>query len=65
MNPHVVAGDRVEFVSSSDPYTKLQPGELGTVVIVDSIGTVHVNWDSGSKLGLVGRAGDRWRRVEA
>ena len=46
-------GNRVKLVRTSDPYTKLEPGELGTVSLIDSLGTVHVNWDSGSNLGLV------------
>ena len=28
-------------------------GTKGTVVCVDDIGTIHVNWDNGSSLGLV------------
>lgn len=43
---------RIELVFTSDPYTELKPGDRGTVSLVDDIGTVHVNWDSGSKLGL-------------
>ncbi len=35
-----------------DPYTKLRPGDQGTVSFVDDIGTVFVDWDSGSKLGV-------------
>jgi hypothetical protein len=35
------------------PYTKLTPGATGTVSFVDDIGTVHVNWDCGSSLGVV------------
>ena len=46
-------GDRIEFISSSDSYTRLQPGTLGTVSMVDSMGTVHVRWDDGSTLGMI------------
>ena len=46
-------GTRVELVSMDDPYTDLKPGSLGTVDFVDDTGTVHVNWDSGSTLGVV------------
>lgn len=46
-------GNRVELVSCNDPYTWLRPGERGTVRFVDSMGTVHVDWDSGSTLGLI------------
>ena len=37
------AGTRVELVSMKDPYTKLMPGEQGTVQFIDDIGTVFVN----------------------
>lgn len=45
-------GTRVELVSMSDPFTKLKAGDQGTVSMVDSIGTVFVDWDSGSGLGV-------------
>lgn len=46
-------GTRVELVEMDDPYNrKLVPGCQGTVVSVDSIGTIHVAWDCGSGLGV-------------
>lgn len=56
-------GDRVRLVRCTDEYTRLRPGELGTVSFIDDTGTVHVDWDSGSKLGLVAEAGDRYEIV--
>lgn len=48
------AGTRVELVRMDDPYnTQLHPGCRGTVMSVDSIGTIHVQWDCGSSLGIV------------
>lgn len=47
------AGTRVEFREMSDPYTKLKPSDLGTVDFIDDTGTIFVNWDSGSSLGVV------------
>jgi hypothetical protein len=55
-------GDRVELVATSDPYTKLRPGTQGTVAFIDALGTLHVNWDDGSRLGLV-PGEDHWREV--
>jgi len=46
-------GTRVRLVSMSDPYTKLESGELGNVSCIDDIGTIFVNWDCGSSLGVV------------
>ena len=46
-------GTRVELVHMDDPYNrKLVPGCRGTVISVDSIGTIHVAWDCGSSLGV-------------
>jgi hypothetical protein len=50
MNPK---GTRVELVSMSDPYTPLKAGDQGTVNFVDDTGSIFVNWDSGSTLGVV------------
>jgi hypothetical protein len=47
------AGTRVALVSMNDPYTKLQPGDEGAVIVVDDMGTIHIQWDSGSTLGAV------------
>ena len=46
-------GKRIELIYTSDPYTDLKPGDRGTVDFVDDMGTIHVNWDNGSTLGLV------------
>lgn len=46
-------GKRVRLVRCSDPYTQLAPGSEGRVNFVDSMGTLHVHWDSGSRLGLI------------
>ena len=45
-------GTRVELVRMEDSYRTLSPGEKGTVTCVDDIGTIHVNWDCGSTLGI-------------
>ena len=54
-----LAGRRVRLERTSDPYTQLKPGALGTVAFEDSMGTLHVKWDSGSNLGLV-PGEDQW-----
>lgn len=47
-------GTRVELIHMDDPYNKkLVPGCRGTVRWVDDWGTIHVNWDCGSGLGVV------------
>lgn len=47
------AGTHVELISMDDPYTKLKPGDKGRVDFVDDGGTIHITWDSGSRLGAV------------
>ena len=46
-------GDRIELIFTSDPYTKLKSGDKGTVLFIDDIGTIHIKWDNGSRLGMV------------
>ena len=47
-------GCRVELTKMNDPYrTDLVPGCRGTVRGVDDTGTIFVNWDIGSSLGVV------------
>ena len=56
-------GCRVELVHMDDPFNqKLSPGCRGTVRSVDDIGTIHVDWDCGSGLGIA-YGQDSCRRV--
>ena len=57
-------GTRVRLVRMTDPYTKLQHGELGTVEFIDDIGTIFCAWESGSRLGVV-HGVDQIMKVEA
>ncbi len=57
-------GTRVELVHMDDPYnTKLVLGSKGTVKHIDDLGTIHVQWDCGSSLGVV-YGEDSCRKVE-
>jgi hypothetical protein len=46
-------GDRVSLTYTSDPHTDLKPGDEGTVRDIDGAGTIHINWDQGSTLGMI------------
>ena len=70
----VSEGDRIELVSTSDPYTSLSPGDRGTVTGTNTLPSrvtgrktperkVLVDWDSGSSLALV-VGEDQFRQVE-
>ena len=61
------AGQRVEFLPSSDPFTTLQKGALGTVkfeVDNDFTWSVSIDWDCGSSLSMLPLEGDSYRVVE-
>ena len=55
-------GCRVELVYMEDPYTTLRSGAKGTVSLVDDIGTIFVDWEDGSHLG-VAYGVDRVRKI--
>ena len=56
------AGCRVELLRMDD--VQAPPiGTLGTVVGVESVGTIHVNWDNGCGLG-VAYGEDACRRID-
>ena len=44
-------GDRVELIQMDDIQAP-PPGTKGTVICVDDIGTIHVKWDTGGRLGV-------------
>ena len=63
LKEYYTPGTRVMLIRMSDPYTNLRQGDQGTVTLVDDIGTIHVNWDCGSSLGVV-FGEDECRRIE-
>ena len=56
-------GDRVELVATNDPYTRLRPGDRGTVTGVTDHPepTIDIAWDNGSTLAILPDAGDQVR----
>ena len=46
------AGARVELLKMSDVQAP-PAGTRGTVNHIDDAGTIHINWDTGSSLGVV------------
>ncbi|MCL1798339.1 MAG: DUF4314 domain-containing protein [Eggerthellaceae bacterium] len=56
-------GSRVRLVTMDDPYTDLSPGACGSVGFIDDMGTIFVNWDNGSGLGVV-YGTDRIERID-
>jgi hypothetical protein len=56
-------GDRVELVATTDPYTRLRPGDRGTITRVSDRPepSIDIQWDNGSTLAILPDAGDRIR----
>jgi hypothetical protein len=54
-----LVGKRIELIHTDDPYTKLIPGDRGTVTFVsetpfsDTPIQISVKWDSGSNLMML------------
>jgi hypothetical protein len=59
MEKQDLVGKRVRCIRSADPHSPVPVGTEGTVVLVDDLGTIFVEWDNGSRLGLVPGV-DRW-----
>ena len=70
MNDKVIAkrkkvwkkGDRIELISMDDVQAP-PAGTTGTVIGVDDMGQIMVNWDNGSTLSVIPEAGDSIRRI--
>lgn len=46
-------GTRVVMNHCADIYLPIKTGVKGTVCVVDDLGTIHVDWDNGRKLGVI------------
>lgn len=56
-------GCKVELLNMNDTYIQMPRGLKGTVIFVDDIGTVHIDWDNGSSLGACIMDGDIIRKI--
>lgn len=55
-------GTRVELIHMGEDPQKVPEGTLGVVTHVDDMGIIHVNWDTGSTLGVLPEI-DKVRKV--
>lgn len=46
-------GTQVELIHMNDPYVSMPSGLKGTVSAIDDTGTIFVNWENRSYLGVV------------
>lgn len=49
----VRVGSIIALVKMEDPFSPIEPGTLGEVRHIDHIGTLHVSWHNGRRLGVV------------
>jgi len=57
-------GTRIVLLGMGDDPHPIAAGERGTVAFVDDIGTLHVNFDNGRRLGLC-YGEDSYRKLTA
>ena len=55
-------GTKVRLINMDDIQAPPK-GTIGEVIYIDDLGTIHVNWENGSSLGLVPREDD-WEIVK-
>lgn len=60
VNMDHLIGRHIVLVSCTDQYTKLTPGSKGVIKHIDDHGTVFVDWEDGSNLGLIPGV-DKWK----
>jgi len=60
-------GDRVELIAVSADSERfgLTAGDTGMVEFTDSLGTVHIRWDSGRRVGITASERDLIRSIPA
>ncbi|MFI6326632.1 DUF4314 domain-containing protein [Nonomuraea sp. NPDC050556] len=60
MHDDLQRGDRIALVRTTDPHTRLKPGELGTITRIDAhpFPDIAIRWDSGSTLSMLPDEGD-------
>lgn len=55
-------GCRIELIKIRDPLCTMAPGTKGTVIGVNALGDLEVDWDNGSTLSVI-LAIDRVRKL--
>lgn len=62
INMDHLIGKKIQLISCQDEYTKLTPGKNGVITFIDDMGTLFVDWEDGSRLGLIPGI-DKWKYI--
>ena len=46
-------GRRVRLIKMEDDPNPIEPNTMGTIIWVDGMGQIQVNWDNGRRLALI------------
>ena len=53
LKDHYPKGTRIQLDSMGDDPRPIEPGTMGTVRLVDDMGTIHCNFDNGRRMGII------------
>lgn len=52
-DPNAKEGMRIKLITMVDDPNPIPTGMEGTIILIDDMGIIHVNWDNGRRLGVV------------
>jgi hypothetical protein len=52
-DPNAKEGMRIKLISMVDDPNPIPAGMEGTIILIDDMGVIHVNWDNGRRLGVI------------
>ena len=53
LKEHYPKGTRIQLDSMGDDPRPIEPGTMGTVRLVDDMGTIHCDFDNGRRMGII------------
>lgn len=53
LKEHYPKGTRIRLDSMGDDPRPIEPGTMGTVRLVDDMGTIHCDFDNGRRMGII------------
>lgn len=53
LKEHYPKGTRIQLDSMGDDPRPIEPGTMGSVRLVDDMGTIHCDFDNGRRMGII------------